>query len=137
MEPSEIDRLYVVRQFSERGLSCPAQYLTMLLNVRPDYVIDGLYPWDFFTSPEEMKEFCSEVVGHEILPFAQAVGEDTVACFDMSRTPALPVLVIDPWNKRKPSSVLADLPDYDAWLVYAKALSDEVIASEREEGLRE
>jgi hypothetical protein len=125
-------RTYVVRALAALGTS-PGKY-EQLLNATPtNKTIEALRPWAFDHDPERAIGFCSEAAGRPVLPFAQAVGEDMMACFknEPSATPG--VLVINPWAEDKTRVLLAELPDFGAWLVYAEKVSREVQAREQED----
>ena len=68
-----------------------------------------------------------------MLPFAQAVGEDMMACFTTQPATSPKVFVINPWAVDKSRVVLAELPDFDAWLAYAEKISHAIQAREQEE----
>jgi len=125
-------RRFLVGLLAERGLECPAQYVAMLDGSQAGRTIDGLWPWAFDADPREAIGFCSEAVGREILPFAQAIGEDLMACFDPIKGPELPVVVIDPWNSDKPNVVRATLQNFAAWLSHAELISKSALAAEKE-----
>lgn len=133
MQAEEEARMYVVRELMRLGMAGMERYAALLASTPANRVIDGLDPWAFPLAPEKAVGFCSGALGRAVLPFAQAIGEDMMACFEtvLSATPA--VVVIDPWAHDKAHVVLAELPDFDAWLVYAEQVSREVRAREQEE----
>jgi hypothetical protein len=105
----------------------------MLAEAKPNRTIDGLRPWAFDHDPESAIAFCSDALGREVLPFAQAIGQDLMACFMADQPSSLPVVVINPWASDRSGTIQRTFPDFDAWLVYAKEVSEAVLADEREE----
>lgn len=133
---SDVDekRGYIVRTLQKSGVAVPAGYTSMLARTPPDRVIEGLSPWIFLPDPARAIGYCAEALGRPVLPFAQAAGEDSMACFLAAPRDNPSVLVINPWSdKRGPAIVRAELPDYDAWLVYAHRISSEVAARSMDE----
>lgn len=126
-------RLYVIKTLTDRGIPCPKKYSAMLASAQPNRTIDGLRPWAFDHNPQSAVGFCSEAVGREVLPFAQAIGQDLMACFVIDEFSRISILVINPWASDRSAVVKADLTDFDAWLVYAEKISREVLAREHDE----
>lgn len=86
----------------------------MLRQTPANRVIGDLSPWAFLPDPERSAKYCSEAIGRPVLPFAQAVEQDMMACF-LPEPPGEPaVVVINPWSEDKAGVVLARLPDYAA-----------------------
>jgi hypothetical protein len=133
MMPSDQDiRTYVVRALAALGAS--TKKYEQLLSATPiNRAIEGLRPWAFDHDPERAIGFCSEAAGRPVLPFAQAVGEDMMACFTTEPATSPRVIVINPWAEDKGHVVLAELPDFHSWLAYAEKVSRTVQAREREE----
>jgi len=102
----------------------------MLKEASPDRVIDGLNPWMFLPNPERSVEYCAQAAGQSVLPFAQAVGEDSVACFVRLEAKEPGVVVINPWSEDASRVYRARLQDFSAWLEYAEQVARSV--SERE-----
>jgi hypothetical protein len=126
-------RVSVVQALLRQGKQIQ-KYEEMIAETAPGTTIAGLAPWWFQPTPERDVEFCSKAAGRPVLPFAQAVDEDMMACFKTDPSGSPGVLVINPWSEGWGPVVLADLPDFDAWLVYAKQISDEFHARAQAEG---
>lgn len=109
------------------------RYVELLKITPTNRSIDGLRPWAFDHEPEGAIGFCSEAIDRLVLPFAQAIGEDMMACFEVAPEKAPSVVVINPWAESKAAVLLAELPDFDAWLSYAKQVSRAVQAREQQE----
>jgi hypothetical protein len=124
---------YTVRALANLGGIPPVRYVEMLRKTPIDRAIEGLRPWYFDHDPESAVQFCSEVVGRPVLPFAQAVEQDMMACFINERSENPAVIVINPWSEDKAAVIRAKLPDYDAWLNYATEISRQVQADEAAE----
>jgi hypothetical protein len=105
----------------------------MLAITHENQVIANLSPWVFLPVPERSIGYCSEALGQSVLPFAQAVGQDLVACFLVTRSNYPAVIVINPWADNSAGVVRAELQDYDAWLIYAEQISREVAEREQED----
>jgi hypothetical protein len=136
MMTSDIDekRGYVARKMQKSGLAVPASYVSMLARTPPDRVIEGLSPWFFLPDPALSVGYCTEALGRPVLPFAQAVGEDSMACFLGTPRDNPSIVVINPWSDRRgPAIIRAELADYDAWLVYAHRISSEVSARDADQ----
>jgi hypothetical protein len=118
-------RTYVVRALA--ALGAKAELYELLLNSTPsDCRIEGLPPWVFEYDAEGRLELCSKALGFPVLPFAEALGQDMIACFrtDPAQTPE--VVVINPWAEDKAQVVLAKLPSDKAWFMYALNVSRDV-----------
>jgi len=126
-------RAFVVEALNTLGTSV-RKYEEMLAGTSPGATIAGLDPWWFLPTPGKSAEYCSKVAGRPVLPFAQAIEEDMMACFKAEPAQIPGVLVINPWSEGFGPVVLADLPDFEAWLVFAKQISEEVRAREQAEG---
>jgi hypothetical protein len=133
MQPDQEARAYVVRTLERVGAKDTTQYVKLLAATPANRIIEGLDPWFFPPDPERAIGFCSEAAGRPVLPFAQAVGEDMMACFKNEPAVTPGVIVINPWAEDKAKIILAELPDFDAWLAYAQKVSRFVQAREREE----
>lgn len=133
MYPDQSKREYPVRALNELGAVRPEKYVAMLAETPVHRSIRGLNPWFFPADPKRAASFCSEAAGRPVLPFAQAVGEDMMACFVPEPSGEPEVLVIDPWIKDKAKVVQARLSNYDAWLNYAAEISRQVQAREAAE----
>lgn len=133
MNESNEVREYVVRALNSQGSICPARYVTMLAQTPINRVIENLSPWTFLPDPERSAKYCADALGSPVLPFAQAVEQDLIACFVpvLSVSPA--VVVINPWSEDKAAVLKAELADYDAWLNYAAEVSRQVQARAAEE----
>jgi hypothetical protein len=133
MHSNQATREYIVNALNELGGSCPEQYITMLRQTPENKTISNLRPWAFDHDPESAIQFCSEALGRPVLPFAQAIGQDMMACFlpEPSANPA--VVVINPWSEDKAKVLKAELADYNAWMDYAAEVSRQVQAREAEE----
>lgn len=127
------NREYVADALIELGAICPEQYLTMLETTPENKVISNLRPWAFDHDPASAVKFCSDSLGRPVLPFAQAIGQDMMACFltDPSNNPA--VVVINPWSQDKAEVLKAVFPNYDAWLDYAAQVSRQFQAHETDD----
>lgn len=126
-------RMYVAQALERLGVICPERYLVMLGKTPSDRAIENLSPWVFLPMPERSVGYCSEAFGQPVLPFAQAAGQDLVACFLARPLTSPSVIVINPWSDDKSDVVKAELSDYSAWLIYADQISREVLEREREE----
>lgn len=124
-------RMTVVDALLKQGARVQ-KYEEMLAATPPGYTINGLAPWWFMPTPERDIDYCSKAAGRPVLPFAQAVEEDMMACFKAEPGATPGVLVLNPWSNGWGLTVLADLPDFDAWLVYAEQVSREVQARKQE-----
>lgn len=109
------------------------RYVELLKITSTNRSIDGLRPWAFDHEPEGAVGFCSEAIGRLVLPFAQAIGEDMMACFEVAPEKTPSVVVINPWAESKAAILLAELPDFDAWLAYAKKVSQAVQVRQQQE----
>lgn len=56
-----------------------------------------------------------------------------MACFEAEPGKAPAVVVINPWAENKADVILAELPDFAAWMAYAEKVSKAVQARERED----
>ena len=126
-------REYVVKALSSQGSICPDRYTAMLVKTPINKVIENLSPWTFLPDPERSAKYCTEALGYAVLPFAQAVGQDLIACFAPGQFGAPAVVVINPWSEDKEAVLKKELADYDAWLVYAAEISRQVEANEIDE----
>jgi hypothetical protein len=133
MQKDKEARAFVARTLERLGAQGFSRYTELLASTPVDKVIEGLDPWAFLPTPERSNAYCSEAAGRPVLPFAQAVGEDMMACFEMRPGHAPTVIVINPWAENKADVILAELADFDAWLIYAKKVSQAVQAREPEE----
>ena len=127
------NREYILYAFDAFGIKCPQKYITMLRQTPRNRTITNLKPWAFDHDPESAVQFCSEALGRPILPFAQAVGQDMMACFLPQPLANPAVVVINPWSENKATVLKAELADYDAWLNYATELSRQIHAREADE----
>ena len=126
-------REYVVRVLNSQGSVCPAHYTTMLMQTPANRVIENLSPWIFLPDPERSAKYCSEALGRPVLPFAQAVEQDLIACFVPAPSVSPAVVVINPWSENKAMVLKKELADYETWLGYAAEVSRQVQAREAEE----
>lgn len=126
-------REYVVQALGNQSSGCPEHYATMLAGTLPNKVIENLSPWVFLPDPERSSKYCSEALGNAVLPFAQAVGQDLVACFVPNDSSSPKVLVINPWSEDKGAVLKKELEDYDAWLGYAAEVSRQVQENETDD----
>ena len=132
MNSTQRTRDYVAQALEELGSALPKNYLAMLAETPVHRAINGLSPWFFPANPERAIKFCSEAAGRSVLPFAQAVEEDKMACFVVTPGSEPAVIVVNPWCEDKTTAVQARLPSYDAWQKYAAEVSREVQARETE-----
>ena len=132
MNSSQENREYVAQALKGLGAALPENYLAMLTETPVHRAISGLSPWFFPANPERAIKFCSEAAGRPVLPFAQAVEEDKMACFVVEPGGEPAVVVINPWSEDKTTVVQTLLPSYDAWKKYAAEVSREVQARETE-----
>jgi hypothetical protein len=59
----------------------------------------------------------SKLFNRPLVLFAQAFGEDMVACFDAVPGPDPRVVVLNPWGEPEPFTI-AELPNFAAWLAW-------------------
>lgn len=121
------EREYVVSRLQNLGAGEAEAYARLLRATPVSRVIEGLSPWAFLPSPRELEPYCSEAAGRPLLPFAQAIGLDMVACFTLPASGGTGVLVIDPWHEGS-CQTLATLPGFAAWLSYARDLAHRLAA---------
>jgi hypothetical protein len=133
MNSNQENRDYVAQTLKGLGAALPDKYITMLAETPVHRAINGLSPWFFPENPERANKFCSEAAGRPVLPFAQAVEEDKMACFVVEPGDEPAVIVINPWSEDRSTVVQARLPSYDAWLKYAAEVSRKVQARETQE----
>lgn len=133
MSSSEDPRMYVVAALAEQGLACPERYSSLLAQTPANRVIENLAPWCFLPDPKRASEYCSEALGRPTLPFALAIDEELIACFDTEPASNPKVIVINPWSADRSAVVQEELRDFDAWLEYADKISREVLAREQDE----
>jgi hypothetical protein len=133
MSDNEQMKTHAVRVLHSQGKDVRA-YAALLLATPTNRTIAALAPWAFDPDPERAASFCSSALGRPVLPFAQAVGENMMACFEVGTSAAASVVVIDPWVKNQANVVLAELPDFDAWLVYAKKVAQDMQARKQADG---
>lgn len=95
--------------------------------------IANLYPWAFLPNPGSTAPYYSAVAGRKVIPFAQAIGYDLIACFLAEPASEPGVVVLNPWSEVGAAQTQAVLPNYDAWLVYAQDISERIQAREKEE----
>ena len=126
-------KMYVVQALKAQGASVPERYSEMLERTPTDRVIEDLGPWAFLPSPERSVEYCSAAFGGRVWPFAQAIGQDLMACFLPQASQEPKVVVINPWSSNGADVVKAEFADYGAWLPYAAKISREVMERERAE----
>lgn len=131
MSADQEKRLYVLRALAQLGSKAPSKYVEMLAGTPANMVIPGLSPWTFEREPETAIEFCSKALGRTVLPFAQAVEEDMLACFETEPSQDPAVVVINPWAQDEGEWVkgeveIARLEHFDAWLAYAKRVAEAV-----------
>lgn len=125
--------MYVTKTLADHGVVCPERYLLMLKQTPINRVIADLIPWAFLPDPERSSEYCTEVVGQSVLPFAQAIGEDLMACFLMKGELVPSVIVINPWSEDKSKIVQENLENFDDWVDYARKVSQEVMARDQDD----
>jgi hypothetical protein len=128
-----VARQYPLRALAELNMHCPSSYESMLAKVPPNACIPGLYPWWFLPDPKETQQYAAAVAGRPVVPFAQAIGHDLLACFIVEEFASPSVIVINPWSERGAAQVRAILPNYSAWLTYAEETSARFLAQERED----
>lgn len=133
MQTDQEARLYVLKALESVGAKGVGQYASLLAATPADRVINGLDPWAFLPTPEKSQTYCNVAADRLLLPFAQAVGEDMIACFTTEPGGIPGVVVINPWASSKAQVMLAELPHFEAWLAYAKDVSLAVQARERDE----
>lgn len=133
MHASQGNREYVLHALNALGIMCPKKYRTMLKQTPENRTISNLRPWAFDHDPESAIQFCSEALGRPILPFAQAIGQDMMACFLPEPVGNPRVVVINPWSEDKTTVLKTTLADFDAWLNYAAKLSRQIQTREAEE----
>jgi hypothetical protein len=126
-------RYYVIRELEAQGVNVPKRYKIMISNTPDNKVIEGLTPWAFLPNPERSQEYSSSVVGRVIFPFAQAIGNDLIACFQIESGTELRVIVINPQSINPNEIVRADLDSYEAWIDYAQKVSDAISENGDEE----
>lgn len=126
-------KMYVIQALKAQGASVPERYSEMLGRTPTDRVIEDLSPWAFLPSPERSVEYCSKAFGARVWPFAQAIGQDLMACFLVQSSKEPRVIVINPWADSGANVVEAEFVDYEGWLPYAAELSREVTERERAE----
>ena len=126
-------KMYVVQALKAQGASVPDRYSETLGKTPADSVIEGLSPWAFLPSPERSVDYCSEAFGARVWPFAQAIGQDLMACFLVQSSQEPRVVVINPWADSGASVVKAEFVDYEGWLPYAEEISRDVMERERAE----
>lgn len=120
------------------GSMAPPKYVEMLTQTPEGRGIESLYPWGWAHDPKSSADYCSKALGRRVLPFAQAIGEDMFACFETQPSDNPAVVVVNPWGQHegewvKSAVEIQRLPDYEAWLVYAKKISDKVRERDQEE----
>lgn len=125
--------MYVVQSLKSLGICVPERYSEMLERTSLDRVIENLNPWAFLSSPERSAEYCSKAFGSRIWPFAQAIGQDLMACFLVHSSGDPRVVVINPWADSSANVVKAEFVDYEGWLAYAAEVSREVTERESAE----
>ncbi len=123
MSRNEWARQYVVRTLKSQAICCPSRYLSMLAETPAGGPIRGLAPWIFLPYPEYTSVYCSEACNQPVLPFAQALGEDLIACFQNGPANNPTVIVLNPWTHNKRLLRRAELPSFDTWLSYAYHVS--------------
>jgi hypothetical protein len=133
MNRADEKREYIVHVLNTLGSVCPARYAQMLSGTPTNGVIENLSPWAFLPDPERSSRYTTEALGYPVLPFAQAVEEDLVACFVSEPSTNPEVIVINPWSDEKAAMLKAELRDFEAWLAYAEQISREVQARQADE----
>ncbi|MBK4738444.1 hypothetical protein [Noviherbaspirillum pedocola] len=85
-----------------------------------------LEPWGITADPESNAR-CSAQYGLPLVKFAQAWHEDMIACFIAGTGDNPKVVVLNPWAQtlvdnewRETGQVLEELPNFDAWLEWAR-----------------
>ena len=115
----------MIRALTRLGSGVPPKYVELLAGTPLERTIPGISPWAFDKEPETAIEFCSRAVGRPVLPFAQAVGEDLMACFETVPMDDPAVLVINPWAQDdgewvKGEVEIARFPNFAARLGYER-----------------
>lgn len=131
-------RGYVAQALARLGSTAPPKYAQMLEQTPVHHAIKDLDPWFFLTDSQKSVDYCSKALGRPVLPFAQAVEQDMMACFETEPSTSPAVVIINPWAQDegewiKKAVEIERLPDFDAWLTYAEQVSREVRAREQEE----
>lgn len=139
MSADQEKRDHVLRVLAVLGSGIPPKYAEMLAATPINRVIEGLDPWAFVHDPKSSVEYCSKALGRPVIPFVQAIDEDMLACFEVTPSANPAVVVINPWAQDEKEWVKTEveikrLSDYEAWLVYAKWISDNVREREESEG---
>ena len=87
---------------------------------------DELEPWGITADPESNLLY-SEQYGRPLVKFAQAWLEDMIACFVVGTGSDPRVVVLNPWADKevdgewtKAMQVLEELPNFEAWLEWAR-----------------
>lgn len=119
MSRTEWARRHVVRTLRSQAIACPEKYRLMLDRTSDGEFIRDLKPWIFLPYPEHTAGYCAEILSQPVLPFAQAIGEDLIACFQYAPVDNPGVIVLNPWSRSKRLVRRAELPSYDIWLSYA------------------
>ena len=116
--------LSTIAALEAENMIAPEAWLSMLRETENMKPIAGLSPWRFLPSEGALGALCASAAKRPVLVFAQAIGEDMIACF-ASRTGQEPwVLVVNPWNSG--GRVITELADYAAWLLFAETVAREV-----------
>jgi hypothetical protein len=126
-------RQYSLHALTALGIPCPEKYMAMLNAVPANEGIPGLYPWWFLPNPEATAQYASAIAGRPVLPFAQAIGQDLIACFLTDSTSEPSVIVLNPWSEVGAARTRAILANYEGWLTYAKETSERFIEREKED----
>ncbi|MET4676402.1 MULTISPECIES: hypothetical protein [unclassified Luteibacter] len=131
METQSDLRMYVFEELKAQEVFIPERYLQMLRLTPADRVIEGLSPWAFLPTPERSVAYCSEAFGSAVLPFAQAVGEDLIACFVVTPFKSVDIVLLNPWADDPRERIRARFSTYEDWLEYAEEISRVVTERER------
>lgn len=95
------------------GFKYPASYREY---VQRHPVMEGLGSWGYPCDLVESSATDSEAFGRPLVEFAQAFGDDMVACFEGMPGSNSRVLVLNPWAPY----VITELENFEAWLTWAR-----------------
>lgn len=125
-------RHYALRALGQEESLCPPEYEALLARTPIGKTLADLHPWKLDDDPLSGVALLSQAAGRYLIPFAEAVEHDLVACFAPERHQQPAVWLVNPWSAEKGNAVRAICRDFAAWLQYAEKIAREVRRREAE-----
>jgi hypothetical protein len=109
---------FVPRAMLPSGFRYPGDYLQFV--VQNPKIMAELGAWGYTSDIADWSHECSVALGRAVVLFAQAYGDDMIACFEHLSGEEPKVLIINPWGEQNMShKVLREFSNFTEWHAWA------------------